>query len=381
MLCARSHGDGDEVLRRGWGLEATLRVAMDPQPTSLRGPARPLSVAPMVDRTDRHFRMITRAVTRQTLLYTEMISTSAALSDPERVLAFDPRERPLALQLGGDDPERLARATAIATAMGYDELDLNCGCPSARVQQGRFGVVLMKDPERVAACVEAMRSATSRPVTVKHRLGVDDLDRYEDVDRFVRIVAEAGADRFVVHARKAWLGGLSPKQNRTVPPLRPQWVRRLKAEHPHLRIEINGGITSLDEAFAFLQGGLDGVMIGRAAYDDPMLFASADARLEAHLRGRAWPGPAPEVGLEARVAVVRSLLPYVERMVLDGVRLTAITRHLMGLVHGLPGARRFRRVLSEQARHPAAGPEVLERALGELCPGITSPAMESVCGE
>ncbi|MCA9656640.1 MAG: tRNA dihydrouridine(20/20a) synthase DusA [Myxococcales bacterium] len=335
-------------------------------PDDRRGPPRPLSVAPMVDHSDRHFRMIVRAVTRRTLLYTEMTSVAAALSDErERVLGFDPRERPLALQLGGDDPERLAEAAALASTLGYDEIDLNCGCPSSRVQQGRFGAVLMKDPARVAACVQAMRAATSRPVTVKHRLGVDELDRYEDVDRFVATVAAAGADRFVVHARKAWLSGLSPKQNRSVPPLRPSWVRRLKAEHPALRIEINGGITGLDEAFGHLDDGLDGVMIGRAVYDDPMILADADARLEARAHGRPWTGAAAPTDAAARIAVIRSLLPYVERCVSTGARLSSITRHLMGLVHGLPGARRFRRRIGEEARE-AAGPELLERALAEL---------------
>lgn len=334
----------------------------------------------MVDRTDRWFRMVMRAVTRQTLLYTEMISVSAALSaDRERVLGFDPRERPLALQLGGDDPARLAEAAAIATEMGYDEIDLNCGCPSSRVQKGRFGVVLMKDPARVAACVKAMRAATSRPVTVKHRLGVDDLDRYEDVERFVRVVADAGADRFIVHARKAWLSGLSPKENRTVPPLRPQWVLRLKAEHPTLRFELNGGILDLEEAFGWIAEGVDGVMIGRAAYDDPMIFADADERLEGLARGQAFTGSTARRGAATRIAVIRSLLPWIERSVADGTRLTAITRHLMGLVHGLPGARRFRRRLSEEARGSTAGVEVLERALDELDRGIIRSSMETVC--
>ena len=255
-----------------------------------RGLPRPLCVAPMVDRTDRHFRMVMRAVSRRTLLYTEMIPVNAALGPAgPRVLAFDPRERPLSLQLGGDDPARLAEAARLAEELGYDEVDLNCGCPSARVQAGRFGVVLMKEPAVVADCVAAMRASTSLPVTVKHRLGVDSIDRYEDVERFVAIVAEAGADRFIVHARKAWLRGLSPKQNREVPPLRPQWVHRLKLEHPRLRVVLNGGIGSLDEAFVHLDAGIDGVMIGRAAYDDPMIFASADARLEARERSRRWP--------------------------------------------------------------------------------------------
>lgn len=322
----------------------------------------------MVDRTDRHFRVVMRAVTRETLLYTEMISVSAALGrDRVRVLGFDPVERPLALQLGGDDPARLAEATRIATALGYDEIDLNCGCPSSRVQDGRFGAVLMKDPARVAACVRAMRAVTSKPVTVKHRLGVDEHDRYEDVDRFVRTVAQAGVDRVVVHARKAWLHGLSPAQNRSVPPLRHAWVHRLKAEHPELRIELNGGITSLPQALEQLRAGIDGVMIGRAAYDDPMVLAGADAWLVAAARGQGPPEPEPAtVAATARIAVLRSLVPYVDACCGAGWRLHAITRHMLGLVHGLPGARRFRREIGEGALRPGARVQVLEAAIAAL---------------
>ena len=324
----------------------------------------------MVDRTDRHFRMLLRAITRRTLLYTEMISLSAALGrDQQRVLGFDPVEGPLALQLGGDDPARLAEAAVVATAMGYDEIDLNCGCPSPRVQKGRFGVILMKDPARVAECVAAMRKATSLPVTVKQRLGVDDLDQYEHAEDFVARVKDAGADRVIVHARKAWLKGLSPAQNRTVPPLRWDWVHRLKAEHPSLRVEINGGITTLAQAAEHLRQGIDGVMIGRAAYDDPMLFAHADAFIDAHERGESWPttsDEAPRVGAAERLTVLRSLLPYVARAVEQGHRLPLVTRHFMGLVHGLPGARRFRRTLSEQARLPGASTTLLADAIDEL---------------
>jgi len=326
----------------------------------------------MVDRTDRWFRAVLRTVTRRTLLYTEMISVKAALGrDRERVLGFDAVERPLALQLGGDDPARLAEAARVASALGYDELDLNCGCPSSRVQDGCFGAVLMKDPARVAACVEAMRAATPLPVTVKHRLGVDALDRFEDVERFVRIVAAAGADRLVVHARKAILHGLSPAQNRSVPPLRPAWVHRLKAEHPRLRIEINGGITTLAEAFEQLAAGLDGVMVGRAVYDDPMVLAGADAWLDGDPGARP-PALVPADAV-ARIAVLTSLLPYVERQLADGVRLHAITRHLHGFVHGVPGARCFRRALGEGSRRPGAGPEVLQAAIAWLEPAARGP--------
>lgn len=317
----------------------------------------------MVDRTDRHFRVVMRAVTRQTLLYTEMISANAALGrDRERVLGFAAVERPLALQLGGDDPAQLAEATRVATVLGYDEIDLNCGCPSSRVQDGRFGAVLMKDPQRVAACVEAMRAVTTRPVTVKHRLGVDDHDRYEDVERFVRIVGEAGADRLVVHARKAWLHGLSPARNRSVPPLRHAWVHRLKAEHPELRIEVNGGITDLQQASQHLAAGLDGVMIGRAVYEDPMVLAGADA----WLADAAGSPTAVVPDAAARLAVLRSLLPYAEASCVAGWRLSAIARHMFGLVHGLPGARRFRRELGAGAWRPGAGVQVLEAAIAAL---------------
>jgi tRNA-dihydrouridine synthase A len=319
----------------------------------------------MVDRTDRWFRVAMRAVTRRTLLYTEMISVGAALGrDRERVLGFAAEERPLALQLGGDDPRRLAEATRVATELGYDELDLNCGCPSPRVQEGRFGAVLMKDPARVAACVEAMRAATPLPVTVKHRLGVDELDRYEDVARFVERVAAAGADRFVVHARKAWLHGLSPAENRRVPPLLPAWVHRLKAEHPALRIEHNGGIITLAQALEQLAAGIDGVMIGRAAYDDPMVLAGADAWLAGEVGRSAAAMVAPDAA--ARIAVLTSLLPAVERGLAGGMRLHAFTRHLLGFVHGLPGARRFRQQLGEGSRRAGAGPEVLATAIAAL---------------
>lgn len=339
--------------------------------TEPRGLRRWLSVAPMVDRSDRHFRVMMRAITRETLLYTEMISVSAALGPrAERVLAFDPEERPLALQLGGDEPTRLAQATERATVAGYDEVDLNCGCPSARVQAGRFGVVLMKDPLRVAACVRAMRSATSLPVTVKHRLGVDDLDRYDDVRRFVEQVAEAGADRFIVHARKAWLKGLSPKQNREVPPLRPAWVHRLKAEFPSLLIEINGGIDGLASALPHLRDGLDGVMIGRAAYDDPMIFAGADEVSRALDRGiRPTLREPPTPG--ERISVVRSLEPAMRRVVERGDRLSSFVRHVLGLVQGLPGARRFRRQAIEGTRSADAPVEVVMDALSRLEMAVT----------
>lgn len=334
----------------------------------------------MVDRTDRCFRLALRTVTRRTLLYTEMISVKAALGrDRERVLGFDPEERPLALQLGGDDPVRLAEAARVAAALGYDELDLNCGCPSSRVQEGRFGAVLMKHPDRVAECVAAMRAAVALPVTVKHRLGVDDEDRYEDVARFVARVAAAGADRLVVHARKALLQGLSPADNRRVPPLRHAWVHRLKAEHPALRIELNGGIASLREAAEHVAAGLDGVMIGRAAYDDPLVLAGADAWLAGAANDAVAASDA--VDAAARLRVLARLVPAAERALAGGLRLHAFTRHLHGFARGLPGARRFRCELGDHARHPGAGPEVLEAAIARLAaaqgPGGAQPSVAS----
>jgi len=330
-----------------------------------RGLARPLSVAPMVDRSDRHFRVVMRAVTRRVLLYTEMVPVVAAL-DPSRrrALEFDPVEHPLALQLGGEDPARLAEAAALAEALGYDEVDLNCGCPSPRVQAGCFGVVLMERPERVAECVRAMRSAASRPVTVKHRLGVDALDRYADVARFVEVVSRAGADRFIVHARKAWLQGLSPRQNRSVPPLRYPWVHRLRRDFPELRIELNGGVRSLREAVEHLDAGVHGVMIGRAAVDDPMIFAGADDVLRARAEGGSVVLPA--VGAAERIAVLRSLSAYVRRWAGGGGRVSSVTRHVLGLSTGVAGSRRFRRALVEGTRRPDADPAVYDAAVDQL---------------
>lgn len=309
----------------------------------------------MMDRTDRHFRWLFRRISRRALLYTEMITTGAVLhGDRDHLLGFDPEERPLALQLGGDDPEALAACARIAEDRGYDEVNLNVGCPSDRVQQGNFGVCLMGEPERVAASVAAMRDAVSIPVTVKHRIGFDDRDRYEDMVAFVDAVAAAGCDRFAVHARKAWLRGLSPRENREVPPLRYDDVHRLKRERPDLAIEINGGIRSLDDVREHL-GKVDGVMIGRAAYEDPYAFADAD---------RALYGDAREP-LD-RAAIVREAMGYLERHVASGGKATAVTRHLLALYAGRPGARAWRRVLTEESIRPGAGPEVLERALARV---------------
>jgi tRNA-dihydrouridine synthase A len=309
----------------------------------------------MMDWTDRHFRRLMRRITRRTLLYTEMVTTGALLhGDVDRHLAHHADERPLALQLGGDDPEALARCAALAERAGFQEVNLNVGCPSDRVQRGRFGACLMAEPEVVAGAVRAMRAATALPVTVKHRIGIDDLDGYEHMLRFVDVVAEAGADRFTVHARKAWLRGLSPKENRTVPPLRHAEVHRLKAERPHLVIETNGGVRDLEEAAAHL-GHVDAVMIGRAAYEAPMTLAAADGRLF----GEGAPPPSLR-------EVIDAMRPIVDEELVAGTRLAPLLRPMIGLARGVPGARRWRRALTEGAPREGAGLEVLDAAVAEL---------------
>lgn len=311
----------------------------------------PLSVAPMMERTDRHYRWFMRRITRTTLLYTEMVTALAVKhGDRDHLLGFDASEHPLALQLGGDDPELLAECARIAEDRGYDEVNLNIGCPSERVQSGNFGACLMQTPEVVARCVETMRRAVSIPVTVKHRIGVDDLDRYEDMHRFVSVVAEAGCTRFSVHARKAWLKGLSPKENRNIPPLRYDDVYRLKRELPHLFVEINGGVRSLSEVDTHLEH-VDAVMIGRAAYDDPWIFSTVDSRYA------GVPDPADD-----RSEVVEAMIEYVDRWRSDDFKPHWITRHIIHLFDGLPGARVWRRVLSTRANRPGTGGEVVREA-------------------
>lgn len=318
-----------------------------------RAPTPPLSVAPMMARTDRHFRVMLRQLSRRTLLYSEMVVTGAVLrGDAARHLDFDAVERPLSLQLGGDDPADMATCAKMAEDWGYDEVNLNIGCPSDRVQSGNFGVCLMGQPERVAACVEAMRAATTLPVTVKHRIGFDALDRYEDMLNFVDVVSAAGADRFTVHARKAWLQGLSPKDNRNIPPLRYPEVWRLKAERPHLPIEINGGIKTLDAAADHLEH-VDAVMIGRAAWDSPWIFARADSRLFG----------VPDPDLQPR-AVIEAMMAHADRWMSasDRHRLGPVARPLVHLFSGQPGSRQWRRTISEEAFREGAGPEVIDAA-------------------
>lgn len=306
----------------------------------------------MMDRTDRHFRFFMRQITQRTLLYTEMVTAQAILhGDRQRLLGFDPAERPLALQIGGDDPQQLAICARIGADMGYDEINLNVGCPSSRVQEGHFGACLMAQPERVADCVSAMQSAVSIPVTVKHRIGIDSRDRYEDMEHFVTTVAAAGCRRFTVHARKAWLQGLSPKDNRNIPPLRYGDVYRLKRAHPDLWIEINGGIKTMVEAHQHLNQ-TDAVMIGRAAYDTPYLLATVDQDIYGDDRP-----------VRSRQQVVQAMFSYVERWNARGYKLHTISRHMLQLFHGRPGSRAWKRYLTENACHPQAGADVLATAL------------------
>ena len=312
---------------------------------------RRLAVAPMLDWTDRHCRYFLRLITRRTLLYTEMVTTGALVhGDRRRHLDFDPAEHPLALQLGGSDPDEMARCARLGAEWGYDEININCGCPSDRVQNGRFGACLMAEPQVVAACVSAMKAAVDLPVTVKSRIGIDERDSYGELVDFVGRVAEAGCDALIVHARKAWLQGLSPRENREIPPLRYDWVERLKGDFPSLPICLNGGIRTLDAALELLNP-LDGVMIGREAYQNPWLLAEADRLIFAD------PAPPP-----SRQEVLERFLPYVERGLASGVPLNAMTRHILGLFQGQPGARAWRRHLSENAHRPGAGIEVLRSA-------------------
>ena len=308
-----------------------------------RAPTPPLSIAPMMDRTDRFFRLFIRQITRQTLLYTEMVTARAILhGDRERLLGFDPIEHPISLQLGGSDPDELARCAKIAEEWGYDEVNLNVGCPSSRVQSGAFGACLMKTPALVAQCVAAMRTATTLPVTVKHRIGVDDLDAYDDMARFVQIVSAAGADRFSVHARKAWLKGLSPKANRNIPPIRYDDVYRLKADFPHLPVEINGHIRTLDETQAHLER-VDAVMIGRAAWDNPFLFAQADRRIFG-----------AETPLPTRQQVAVAMKTPIEAARAQGIPPRWFLTPMLNLFASIPGTRRWKRTLTERGAEGAA---------------------------
>ncbi|MES1944265.1 tRNA-dihydrouridine synthase A [Salinisphaera sp. PC39] len=316
-----------------------------------------ISVAPMMNWTDRHDRYFLRLITRRALLYTEMVTTGALLhGDADAHLRFHPDEHPVALQLGGCEPSAMAECARMAEDAGYDEVNINVGCPSDRVQNGRFGACLMREPMRVADCVAAMRARVAIPVTVKTRIGVDRDDSYDFLAAFAEAVASAGCPTLIVHARKAWLQGLSPKANREVPPLDYARVHRLKRDFPDLRVELNGGIEDLDTAEAQLAH-VDGVMLGRAAYQRPYLLADVDRRFHGD--------DAPP---RSREDVVAALLPYLEREYAAGTPVQRITRHVLGLFHGRPGGRRWRRYLSENAHRHDAGPEVLTDALAASRP-------------
>ena len=315
----------------------------------------PLSIAPMMGRTDRHYRYFMRQITQRTLLYTEMVTAQAILhGDRDHLLGFTPSESPLVLQVGGDDPAMLATSARAAADFGYDAINLNVGCPSDRVRSGNFGACLMAQPERVADAVAAMMAASPLPVSVKHRIGIDDLDRYDDMAHFVSTVAQTGCRHFTVHARKAWLQGLSPKDNRTVPPLRYGDVHRLKREFPHLWIEINGGFIDLDQAKDQLTQ-VDGVMIGRAAYDHPYLFAQVDGQL----LGMATSPRSPQ-------QVAETMLPYIDHWVRQGLKLNKITRHMLMLFAGQPGSRVWKQILTTESSRPGAGAEVVQQALAAV---------------
>jgi tRNA-dihydrouridine synthase A len=311
------------------------------------------SIAPMMEWTDRHCRFFHRLLTRRALLYTEMITTGAVLrGDRVRLLGFDAAERPVAVQLGGSDPRALAECARICADLGYDEINLNVGCPSDRVREGRFGACLMAEPQLVGDCVAAMKAAVAVPVTVKCRIGIDEQDPEESLDTLTRIVAAAGVDALIVHARKAWLDGLSPRENRDIPPLDYDRVYRLKRVWPKLHISINGGIASVEQAAAHLDH-VDGVMMGRAAYQEPWRLLAVDPLIY----GAPAPIASPKDAIEA-------FIPYVERELARGTRLHAITRHLLGLFQGVPGARAFRRYIAMQAVKPGAGIAVLREAAG-----------------
>ncbi len=313
------------------------------------------SVAPMMDWTDRHCRFFHRVLTRQALLYTEMVTAEAILHGKrELLLGFSAEEHPVALQLGGSDALKLAEAARIGEQFGYDEINLNVGCPSDRVQEGRFGACLMAEPQLVADCIAAMRRAVSVPVTVKCRIGIDDQDSERDFQTFIDTVAAAGCTTFIVHARKAWLKGLSPKENRDIPPLDYDRVQRLKVARPELTIVLNGGIETLDGALQH-KGLLDGVMLGRAAYQTPWLLAAVDERVF---------GAAPNT--LTRHAALEAMFPYIEAHLARGGRLNNIVRHVLGLFHGEPGARTFRRILSVEAVREGAGIAVVQRALAAV---------------
>jgi tRNA-dihydrouridine synthase A len=309
------------------------------------------SIAPMMDWSDHNCRYFWRLLTKQALLYTEMVTTGALIhGDRKRFLHFNREEHPVALQLGGSDPKDLARCARWAQEWGYDEVNINCGCPSDRVQSGMFGACLMGKPDLVADCVKAMMDSCDIPVTVKHRIGIDHMESYEQLLAFIEPVAAAGCSVFIVHARKAWLQGLSPKENREIPPLNYPWVYQLKKDFPHLTIVVNGGIQTIEECHDHLEH-VDGVMLGREAYQNPWMLAQVDEALF----GMDSP-------LKSRDDVIAALLPFAEQHLAQGGQLNHITRHILGLYQGIPGARKFRRHLSENAYKKEAGIRILAEA-------------------
>ncbi|WP_269134680.1 tRNA dihydrouridine(20/20a) synthase DusA [Vibrio cincinnatiensis] len=313
------------------------------------------SVAPMLDWTDRHCRYFHRLLSSQTLLYTEMVTTGAIIHGKGDFLAYNEEEHPLALQLGGSNPTDLAHCAKLAQQRGYDEINLNVGCPSDRVQNGKFGACLMAEPQLVADCVAAMKAVVDIPVTVKTRIGIDDQDSYEFLTHFITLVSErGGCEQFTIHARKAWLSGLSPKENREIPPLDYPRAYQLKKDFPHLSIAINGGVKSLAEALEHLQH-VDGVMIGREAYQSPYLLAEVDQQIF----GLDRP-------VKRRSQVVQEMYPYIEQQLSQGVYLGHITRHMLGLFQNMPGARQWRRYISENAHKPGSGVDVVEQALAKI---------------
>ena len=306
----------------------------------------------MLDWTDRHCRYFHRLLTKQAVLYTEMVTTGALLhGDIDRHLRFNAQEHPLALQLGGSDPHDLTACARLAEDYGYDEVNINVGCPSERVQKGAFGACLMAEPELIGECVNAMQAAVNIPVTVKNRIGIDDQDDYEGLHRFISTVAQAGCKTFIIHARKAWLKGLSPKENREIPPLRYELVYQIKQEFPQLEILINGGITTLEQCQMHLQH-VDGVMVGREAYHNPWVLAQVDAQLYG-----------TSTAVDDRKAIVEAFLPYVQQQLEQGVPLGHMTRHILGIFQGMAGARAWRRHISENAHKAGAGVALLREAM------------------
>ncbi|MGO4891905.1 tRNA dihydrouridine(20/20a) synthase DusA [Flavobacterium sp. W21_SRS_FM6] len=315
---------------------------------------RTISVAPMLDWTDKHCRYFLRQISQHALLYTEMVTTGAIIFGKGDYLGFNQEEHPVALQLGGSDPVDMAKCAVLAQERGYDEVNINVGCPSDRVQNGRFGACLMAEPQTVAACIKSMQASVDIPVTVKSRIGIDEMDEYEDLTRFIDVVGQSGCDTFIVHARKAWLKGLSPKENREVPPLLYDRVYHLKEQFPHLHISLNGGVKTLDDAALHLEK-LDGVMIGREVYSNPYILAEVDRRFYGD-----------EAFVKERADIVLAMLPYIEQQISQGARVWNIARHMLGLFQGQPGGRVWRRYLSQQGTKPGAGPELLTDALDLL---------------